>query len=159
MALPSSGAITMAMVAAEIGISASGLSLNDSRVRELAKRPSGAIGFNHLYGKAWLLPPTISLARVYDAGVIDGRYTFSESVRPRVYYNLGGGASSVTAQVVTKDNNVRSLTLTPSSGYISITASATDRALGRFTLRVTASNASGSSYFDVLMTVRSNTNW
>lgn len=53
MALPSSGPITMAMVAAEIGISASGLSLNDSRVRTLAGRPSGSVSFANLLGKAW----------------------------------------------------------------------------------------------------------
>lgn len=53
MALPSSGPITMAQIAAEIGISASGLSLNDSRVRQLAGRPSGGISFSDLLGKAW----------------------------------------------------------------------------------------------------------
>ena len=43
MALPSSGSISMAQVAAELGISATGLSFNDSRVRALAGVPSGAI--------------------------------------------------------------------------------------------------------------------
>lgn len=50
--LQSSGPITMAQVAAELGISASGLSLGDSRVRNLAKRPSGSISFADLYGKS-----------------------------------------------------------------------------------------------------------
>lgn len=53
MPLPSSGPITMAQVAAEIGISASGLSLNDGSVRQLAGKPSGAISFADLLGKAW----------------------------------------------------------------------------------------------------------
>ena len=43
MTLPSSGTITMAMIATELGISPTGLSLNDSRVRILAGVPSGAI--------------------------------------------------------------------------------------------------------------------
>ena len=51
MALPSSGSITMAMIATELGISPTGLSLNDSRVRTLAGVPSGAISMAILYGK------------------------------------------------------------------------------------------------------------
>ena len=39
MALPSSGSITMAMIATELGISPTGLSLNDSRGRTLARVP------------------------------------------------------------------------------------------------------------------------
>lgn len=52
MALPSSGTITMAMIATELGISPTGLSLNDSRVRTLAGVPSGAISMANLYGKS-----------------------------------------------------------------------------------------------------------
>ena len=52
MALPSSGSITMAMIATELGISPTGLSLNDSRVRTLAGVPSGAISMANLYGKS-----------------------------------------------------------------------------------------------------------
>jgi hypothetical protein len=51
MALPSSGSITMEMIATELGISPTGLSLNDSRVRTLAGVPSGAISMAILYGK------------------------------------------------------------------------------------------------------------
>lgn len=60
MALPNSGPITMAMIAAEIGISASGLSLNDGSVRQLAGKPSGAISFADLLGKAWAYLNSIS---------------------------------------------------------------------------------------------------
>ena len=52
MTLPSSGSITMAMIATELGISPTGLSLNDSRVRTLAGVPSGAISMANLYGKS-----------------------------------------------------------------------------------------------------------
>ena len=52
MTLPASGAITMAQIATELGISQTGLSLNDSRVRTLAGISSGAISFNSLHGKA-----------------------------------------------------------------------------------------------------------
>ena len=51
MALPSSGEISMAQVAAELGISATGLTLDDSRVRALAGVPSGAISMWNLLGK------------------------------------------------------------------------------------------------------------
>ena len=51
MALPASGSISMAQVAAELGISATGLSFNDSRVRALAGVPSGAIQMAILRGK------------------------------------------------------------------------------------------------------------
>lgn len=69
MALPNSGPITMAMIAAEIGISASGLSLNDSRVRQLAGKPSGAISFADLLGKAWAYLNSINCDAVsYNGG-------------------------------------------------------------------------------------------
>ena len=51
MALPASGSIQMAQVAAELGISSTGLSFNDSRVRTLAGVPSGAISMAILRGK------------------------------------------------------------------------------------------------------------
>jgi hypothetical protein len=50
--LPTSGSISMSQVAAELGISATGLSLNDSRVRSLAGKPSGAISMSDLRGKS-----------------------------------------------------------------------------------------------------------
>ncbi|OAD82861.1 hypothetical protein ATN89_17415 [Comamonas thiooxydans] len=50
MTLPT-GQITMAQVAAELGIGAGGLNLNDSRVRSLAGVPSGSISMANLQGK------------------------------------------------------------------------------------------------------------
>lgn len=53
MTLPSSGAITLAMVNVELGFaSTAAISLNDTAVRTLAGKPSGAISMNDLYGKA-----------------------------------------------------------------------------------------------------------
>lgn len=42
----------MTQIAAELGISASGLNLNDSRVRALAGKPSGPISYSDLRGKS-----------------------------------------------------------------------------------------------------------
>lgn len=51
MTLPASGAMSLSMIAAELGIAATGLSLNDSRVRQLAGKPTGAISLADFYGK------------------------------------------------------------------------------------------------------------
>jgi hypothetical protein len=47
------GAISLSDVATELGVSASGLSLNDASVRRLAEKISGAISLNDLRGKYW----------------------------------------------------------------------------------------------------------
>lgn len=94
MALPNSGPITMAMIAAEIGISASGLSLNDGRVRQLAGRPSGAISFADLLGKAWAYLNSISTTTQYGYRVIltgvdtNTSYTVSATVINGRYVTL-----------------------------------------------------------------------
>lgn len=46
------GAISLYDVAVELGLSATGLNLNDVRVRELAGKPSGAVSLNDLRGKS-----------------------------------------------------------------------------------------------------------
>lgn len=61
MTLPTSGNISMVMVAQELSIGAGGLNLNDSRVRALAGRPSGAISMADLRGKSAYVPMTLSL--------------------------------------------------------------------------------------------------
>lgn len=66
MTLPSSGTITMDMVATELGIPNTGLSLNDSRVRALAGIPSGTIGFYNLYGKSSYIPMSLYAPDAYD---------------------------------------------------------------------------------------------
>lgn len=107
MALPSSGPITMAMVAAEIGISASGLSLNDSRVRQLAGKPSGAISFADLLGKSWLLPPQVgTLSGMY---VEFGRYTVDANYcHDCSVTNTGGDATSISVTVSSGRAEIRS---------------------------------------------------
>ena len=82
MALPSSGPITMAQVAAELGISASGLSLDDSRVRQLAGKPSGAISMADLLGKSSVWVATLIPAKVagYTTGYGDGKGVLSPNV-------------------------------------------------------------------------------
>lgn len=52
MTLPSSGAITMAQVATELGVSQTGINLNQSNVRTLAGKPSGTISMSDLRGKS-----------------------------------------------------------------------------------------------------------
>ena len=81
MTLPNSGPITMAQVAAELGISASGLSLNDSRVRTLAARPTGAISFADLLGKSWFNPFTSVTggSRTYASASTSASYTYNRS--------------------------------------------------------------------------------
>ncbi len=44
--------IGMNEIAAELGIGATGLSLNDSRVRTLLGNPSGAVYMSNAYGKS-----------------------------------------------------------------------------------------------------------
>lgn len=52
MTLPTTGPISIAMVAAELGISSAGLSLGDARVRALAGKPTGPISLGDLRGKS-----------------------------------------------------------------------------------------------------------
>lgn len=52
MALPSSGTLSMTQIAAELGISKTGLRLGDSRVRALAGKSSGRIAYSDLRGKS-----------------------------------------------------------------------------------------------------------
>ena len=54
-------------IATELGISATGLSLNDSRVRALLGKPSGAISLSDAYGKSsWAATNTLT-PRYYSA--------------------------------------------------------------------------------------------
>ena len=103
MALPSSGSITMAQVAAEIGISASGLSLNDSQVRQLAGKPNGAISFADLLGKAWAYANFIGIST-------SGRAAAYYNEWGTIHLNIEGVNFSTSAQLLSGNNqNVRKL--------------------------------------------------
>lgn len=52
MTLPATGSISMAQVAAELGVSQTGINLNQANVRALAGKPSGAISMSDLRGKS-----------------------------------------------------------------------------------------------------------
>ena len=67
MTLPASGAISLSMIATELGLAATGLSLNDSRVRSLAGKPTGAVSFSDFYGKTYYAPADYTIAFGYDA--------------------------------------------------------------------------------------------
>lgn len=111
MALPSSGAITMAMVAAEIGISASGLSLDDSRVRTLAARPAGAISFADLLGKSWFNPFTSVTggSRTYSSDSTSASYWYTRSSGDARFANILVGYRTDTQQAyITMFQNINS---------------------------------------------------
>lgn len=75
MTLPSTGPISMSQVATELGISATGLSLNDSRVRALAGKPSGTISMSDLRGKSTsVLTVGSSTPSVTNYGYYSGLY-------------------------------------------------------------------------------------
>lgn len=81
MSLPSSGIISMSQVAAELGISASGLSLNDGRVRALSGLTasiSSGNNFNALHAKTRFVITagqlTTSTASSPGVGVVDLAY-------------------------------------------------------------------------------------
>lgn len=64
MTLPSSGAISMAMVAAEIG-TVLPLSMTDSRVRQLIGKPTGPVVLpTDFYGKSWYTSTSFSMNSV-----------------------------------------------------------------------------------------------
>jgi len=71
MALPASGQILMSQIAAELGISPVGLTLNDSRVRQLAGKPSGPVWFSDFWGKSNAYTGSISIG---NSGTTSGVY-------------------------------------------------------------------------------------
>lgn len=76
MTLPSTGSISMGQVNTELGRSATAsINLNDSAVRALAGKSSGAISMSDLQGKSsWALQTTITI------GNSNSNYGFSHTV-------------------------------------------------------------------------------
>lgn len=79
MTLPSSGPISMDMVATELGISKINLSLTDPRIRDLAGIPSGPISLTALYGKT-ALAVSLSPTSAAQASNVDN-FTFGANTR------------------------------------------------------------------------------
>ena len=77
MSLQVSGSLNLNDAATECGISVTGLSMNDARVRFLADRLSGAIGFLDCYGKAFgntITASSTSTVYGYGNGANSGLY-------------------------------------------------------------------------------------
>ena len=94
MQLPSTGPISMAQVASELGIPVTGINLNDSRVRQLAGKPSGTISMADLLGKSGIsnLEVSVTPSSLHDFDTVSGTgtrtYTFTA--------NVTGGVSPYT---------------------------------------------------------------
>lgn len=92
MALPSTGPITLQMIADELGISATGLTLNNSAVRALAGKPSGPISMGDLRGKSASITMTAGLV-LTGTSVTIATYGFDTSV----YYPIGSISGQLPA--------------------------------------------------------------
>lgn len=79
MTLPASGPISMSQVATELGVTSTGINLNQTNVRTLAGRPSGTISMSDLLGKSSAIVFTV---------VADSRNTHTGFAR----LSLSGGA-------------------------------------------------------------------
>ncbi len=96
MTLPITGPMTIGMVAAELGISATGLHMNDARVRALAGRPSSTIALSDMRGKG---NASIWVASTSGAGT-NGSYHYvnyglSPDVTTSGWWISGGAGISV----------------------------------------------------------------
>lgn len=100
MTLPTSGPISIGMVAAELGIGLP-LSLGDPRVRALAGKPSGPISLGDVRGKS-AIPPFTVTARD-DSNTADTRFgAGTVSCAPAV--NIIGGTGAKTCSWVVLSN-------------------------------------------------------
>jgi hypothetical protein len=122
MTLPASGPISMAQIAAELGISASGLSLNAAGVRSLAGQPSGSVSMSNLRGKSNLPPLTISATDVNairgtnSTGVVGGTSTATASGGSGGYtyvWSYASGDDRWDKSAVTTSSCAFSLSLAP----------------------------------------------
>lgn len=103
MTLPTSGPISLGMVAAELGIPLP-LSLGDPRVRALAGKPSGPISLGDLRGKS-AVPP---FSLIGNSASNSANTQFSNgtvSCSPSVTSNGGSGTVSYSWVVLSNPNN------------------------------------------------------
>lgn len=91
MALPTTGAITLGMVAAELSISPP-LSLGDNRVRALAGKPAGAITLGDLRGKSAYTPPKIISATIAEGYTPASQGSFVDATATLSFRIEGGEA-------------------------------------------------------------------
>lgn len=97
MALPTSGSISIAMIATELGV-ALPLDLNDSRVRTLAGKPTGNITIpTDLYGKS-----NITLG-INTSNSIGGAGSFRYTTITATISKIGGGAITAYNWVIESD--------------------------------------------------------
>lgn len=94
MALPTTGAITLGQVAAELNI-ALPLTLGDSRVRALAGKPSGAISLGDLRGKSAAIMVLINPPLVEGQGF--GQPSTFETVSGSAAVSVQGGTAPFSA--------------------------------------------------------------
>lgn len=141
MTLPTSGVITLGMVASELGIGLP-LSLGDPRVRALAGVPSGQISLGQLRGKSAVGPLTLTGMNAYnsaDTQLGGGTVSCNPSV-----YSAGGVEPKTYAWSVL--SNPRPLAVSLTSGT-SVTAQFTytknATGSGEVTLRCTVTDGAG----------------
>jgi hypothetical protein len=106
MTLPASGAISISQIADELNISASGLYLNDYRIRALLNIASGTIDMNSAHGKAnssTMVAGISGLGRTgYNNGGLDNNNLYGSLTNPSY-----------------KGYNIKSLTVNSSNnGYL-----------------------------------------
>ncbi len=157
MTLPTTGPITLGMVAAELGIGLP-LSLGDARVRALAGKPSGPISLGDLRGKS--ATPPFSLTGNSASNSADTRFSDGTvGCAPAVTRVGGTGTVSYSWVVLSNPNNA---TVTLSSGsavLVSKSYRRNENGFAQVQLRCTGTDQAGQqSTVDVVGTLEWNGN-
>jgi len=141
MTLPTSGPISIGMVAAELGISLP-LSLGDPRVRALAGKPSGPISLGDLRGKSAI--PPFSLTANDAAESADTRFSDgTASCAPGVTRVGGTGTVSYSWVVLSNTNNATVTLGNSSSVTISKNYRKNENGFAQVQLRCTGTDQAG----------------
>lgn len=139
MTLPASGAISMSQVATELGISATGLNLNDSRVRTLAGIPSGSISLNALHGKSNFPPLSVSAPNTSRTSSAAGTGTLTTTSLATA--SGGSGGYTYLWQFVSGDTGTTVVSATNNSGAFSRTVTTND--IWNSSWRITVTDSGG----------------
>lgn len=141
MTLPTSGPISIGMVAAELGISLP-LSLGDPRVRALAGKPSGPISLGDLRGKSAV--PPFSLTAKNDWQSADSRFgPGTVSCSPGVTRVGGTGTVSYSWVVLSNPSGANVVLGTGPSVTVSATYRQNENGFANVQLRCTGIDESG----------------